>query len=93
MMPPSDLISTRMPTQGDGGALGQDADGMSQQVDFILSAPVSTLKLGGTSSSMTLGRHCRRKKSSTKLVSKLFAAVLHYPKNNNLLLRVSGYKK
>lgn len=61
-MPPPDLISTRTPTQGDGGAPGQDVDVVSQQADSILLAPVTTLKLGRIYSGMSLERPYLKKK-------------------------------
>ena len=65
-MPPPDLLSTRVPTQGDGIMLGQGASTMSHQEDSVLSTSVSSLELGGSLSGISLGNPTLKKKSSAK---------------------------
>jgi hypothetical protein len=50
-----DLISTRIPTQGDRIPLVQGASTVSQQEDLVLPAPVSSLGLECSSSGVSLG--------------------------------------
>ena len=65
-VPPPDLLSTRVPTQGDGISLGQGASTASHQEDSVLSASVSSLELGGSLSGMSLGQLALKKRSSAK---------------------------
>ena len=65
-MPPPDLLSTRVPTQGDGISLGQGASTASHQEDSVPLASVSSLELGGLLSGISLGKPTLKKKSSAK---------------------------
>jgi hypothetical protein len=65
-MPPPDLISTWVPTQGDESALGQDSDAVRQQDNSLLFVPVSSLKLDRLTSGMTLGKPVLKKRSFAK---------------------------
>jgi hypothetical protein len=54
-LPPPDLMSTRVPTQGDGIPLEKGTSTVGQQKDLVLSAPVSSLGLECSSSGVSLG--------------------------------------
>ena len=78
-MPPPDLLSTRVPTQGHEIALGQDASTLSLQEDSILLASVSSLELGRSFSGISLGKPTLKKRSSAKYVSKFPLYVTSFP--------------
>jgi hypothetical protein len=63
-MPPPDLMSTRVPTQGDGIPLGKGASTVGHQKDLVLSALVLSLGLENSSSGVSLGVPTLKKRSS-----------------------------